>query len=156
MPSPSKHSLHQPPNILKRFHPDFTNQRKSHVNLLTLVTQVFGYTIQEFDDKSGYFILVNTIPRPDGFLEDMTDERMLLFVILGAIYLSGGSIGEGNTENEIITLKAVPRACQACDDRLRPSENLLKTTTKNFPYLLCLSLMPEPAPVTLQKANLET
>jgi hypothetical protein len=59
--------------------------------------QVFGYKIHEFEEKSGHFVLVNTVSH-EGKLSNPQNaqENSVLFLILAAIYLAEGEIAEGD------------------------------------------------------------
>lgn len=61
------------------------------------IWQVFGYHLQEFEEKSGHFVLLNQVLLEESLPSQSSNEtNTILFIILSAIYLSGGQIGEGN------------------------------------------------------------
>ena len=51
----------------------------------------------EFEEKSGYFVMVNQIVHKGALTDSQHQhENSLLFLILSAIYLAEGELAEGN------------------------------------------------------------
>ena len=97
---------------------------KIYIFMDYLWIQIFGYSIEELEEKTGHYILVNQVVLPENLIPErkkVSENDNILFLVLSAIYLSDGQLVEGDYKLSSISLNFY----KSNDDKTSP-ESLMK------------------------------